>query len=143
MMESRRLARLVALKERVRDVERARFEEAERELHARDEALLRAARAREAATEALRTMDDVIPADLELRARAVMERVQAEHAARSARTEQHTAVETRRHARVEAEREVKLLELAEDRARREEDVERGRREGRALDDRVASERSRT
>ena len=46
-------------------------------------------------------------------------------------------------ALAQAEREVKLLELAEDRARREEEVERGRREGRALDDRVASERSRT
>ncbi len=139
-MEHAKIARLALVKQRLRDASRARQLDAERELEASQHASRRAAEAFEKAHHALGATGTFEAADLELRARAVVERQHDLHRAETAVRERHHAAERSRVERIAAEREVHVMEHAEERAASAERREKDKREDAERDDRTASRR---
>lgn len=139
-MTSARLGRLVLVKQRVRDASRARVVDAERALEEHEALAERARIVTRAAVEGLRTEVCVSASDLELRARRVVESEKDRAAAEAACEESGVRVVRERDARLEAERDLKLLSRVEERMRDAERVEVDRRDDREMDDRVAATR---
>lgn len=139
-MEHAKIARLALVKQRLRDASRARLLDAERDLEASQNASRMAAEAFEKAHQALGAAGTFEVGDLELRARAVVERQVEVHRAESAVRERHKIVEVHRAERIAAEREVHMMEHAEERAASAERREKDKREDAERDDRTASRR---
>lgn len=139
-MEHAKIARLALVKQRLRDASRARLLDAERELEASQHASRMAAEAFEKAHRALGATGTVEVGDLELRARAVVERQVEVRRAETVVHERRHVVEVHRAARIAAEREVHMMEHAEERAASAERREKDKREDAERDDRTASRR---
>lgn len=140
MIGSRRIARLLSLRERVREAERA-SEQAHKRTHELSLRALEEARdASRSALSALQSADALELGALTLLAQARGETLRREHGAELAEREAGAAHELQRARRYEAERDVKLAELARDRALRNEAQEAERQELRTADDRTASMR---
>jgi hypothetical protein len=142
MIGSRRIARLLALRERVREAERA-SEEAHRRSHELAVVALEEARsASRDALSALETASAIELGSLTLLAQARGESLVHERRAEGTEEGARAAHEAQRARRYDAERDVKLAELARDRALRAEALEAERHELRTADDRTASVRRR-
>jgi hypothetical protein len=142
MIGSRRIARLLALRERVRVAERA-SEEAHKRTHELAMVALEDARgASRTALAALETAYALELGALTLLAQARGESLRHERHAEGLEREANAAHERQRARRYEAERDVKLAELAHERALRSEAQEAERQELRTADDRTASVRRR-
>ncbi len=137
MMSSQRLGRLALRKTRVKDAARAELVESELSLVVCEKALVSADAAVHDAARALACPDGVSAGDLELRAKTVTERVARARAAATAHAAKLVEVDERRERRLDAERDVKLLRRAEERAASVEKVEADRRDARVQDDRAA------
>jgi len=139
-MSSAKIARLVLVKERVRDAARAKLADAERALQACEQDVVVAQRRERVAVEQLAVDAVVSLGDLELRAREVTESGLRVSAAETACTERRRAVQLEQTERLEAERDVKMLRVVEGRRRDEERMEIDRHEAREADERAASKR---
>lgn len=139
-MDSRRIGRLVLLRERLRDGARARANEA-REAFAQAEQVLASARARTSeALDDVQKLDLVTPAELELRARSVVEAEANERAADVRKQARSEELERASAERMEAERGVKLLEQARTRTAARERTALERHQQSESDDRSAARR---
>ncbi|MFN7697715.1 MAG: hypothetical protein ACK6CU_24015 [Deltaproteobacteria bacterium] len=140
MIGSGRIARLLALRERVREAERA-SEHTAKQAHERAVAALEKAHDEShAALAALESADAIELGALTLLAQRRGESLVRERQAEKSETLARGAHEAQRARRYEAERDVKLAELARDRAVRIEAADAERHELRTADDRTASVR---
>lgn len=122
MIEAATMKRIARIKGIQRDERRARMQEAEERVKDAESLLERRHGEVRAASDAFGASEMISPLDLELRARAVVESSLAAVRAKEALTERERALDEGRALRIEAEREVRGLDLARARMRKLEEA---------------------